>query len=412
MRARRAAGWMATLALLIAGQAEAALPPILLKRPMFADETGQTRPWRITDSKWGWFSPLMLGAADELERCKGADPELAAGLRMSPNRLDRTGVAAIAALRACHKRWFRKAPADALPDKVWDRLVKDQPRPDVLARAKVIAFTAAPLTPDYDRTVWDWDRGAGWTSADPAAILTWGPYKATAGHGCTLQKALAALIARPDTAALVQAGFEGEQATLTGLLDRTGEDWCARQTQVLKPVFDDPERRETLRVIFAELAAKPEIRAGYDAYFLGPSGYLAGRIGRYYALYARAGLTPTEIDFAFFLDRSLDYPPLSEDLQARLLPLLQAAGPETWKARRIIATETPFTSPGSRSFQIGRDAVYWIDAVGQAGLEPIEAASWVRNSRLKASDVGLTDRAYAPPCAVVFLPACSAEIRP
>lgn len=412
MGARRAAGVLATLALVLAGQAHAAPPAVLVKRPVFADETGQLRPWRITDTKWGWFAPLMVGAADALDRCKGADPELAAGLRMSPNRLDRTGVAAIGALRACHKGWFRKVPADALPEKLWDRLVKDQPRPDVLARTKVIAFTAAPLTPDYDRTIWDWDRGAGWTSADPAAILTWGPYKATAGHGCTLQKALAALMADPQTASIVQAAFEGERATLAGLLDRTGEDWCARQAAVLKPVFDDPERRETLRVIFAQLGSQPGVRAGYDAYFLGPAGYLAGRISRYYALYAKAGLTPTETDFAFFLDRSLDYPPLSDDLQAQLLPLLQAAGPDTWKARRIIATQTPFTSPGARSFQIGRDAVYWIDAVGQAGLDPLEAGSWVRNSRLKASDVGLTERAYAPPCAVVFLPACKAETQP
>ncbi len=412
MRARRAAGLVAILTLLLAGGAQAATPDLLLKRPMFADETGQVRPWRITDSRWGWFSPLMLATADRLERCKGTDPALAAGLRMSPNRLDRTGVAAIAALRACHRGWFRKVPADALPEKVWDRLLKAEPRPDVLARAKVLAFGAAALTPDYDRTVWDWDRGAGWTSADPAAILTWGPYKATAGHGCTLQKALAALMADPQTTALVQTHFEGERATLAGLLDRTGEDWCARQASVLKPVFDDPERRETLRVIFAQLASQAEIRAGYDAYFLGPNGYLAGRIARYYALYAQAGLTPTETDFAYFLDRSLDYPPLSEGLQAELLPRLKAAGPETWRARRIIATETPFTSPGARSFQIGRDAVYWIDAVGQAGLDPLEAASWVRNSRLKASDVGLTEQPYAPPCTVVFLPACRTEARP
>lgn len=410
MRSWRAAGLIATLALLLPAGAQAAKPSLLLKRPSFTDEAGATAPWRITDSKWGWFAPLMLAAADELDRCKGADPALAAGLRMSPNRLDRTGVAAIAALRACHKGWFRKAPPEALPEKVWDRLVTDQPRPDPLARAKVLAFGAAPLTPDYDRTVWDWDRGAGWTSADPAAILTWGPYKATAGHGCTLQKALSALMAQPATAALVQAEFEGERATLAGLLDRAGEDWCARQAAVLKPVFDDPERRENLRVTFARLASHPEVRAGYDAYFLGPSGYLAGRVARYYALYARAGLTPTETDFAFFLDRSLDYPPLSEDLQARLTPLLKAAGPETWRARRIIATETPFTSPGARSFQIGRDAVYWIDAVSQAGLDPVEAGSWIRNSRLKASDVGLTERPYVPPCAVVFLPSC-AQVR-
>ncbi|MCI3134299.1 hypothetical protein [Phenylobacterium aquaticum] len=410
MRAKSAAAMILAWAVaqLWGGAAWAAAPQILVRQPAYADDAGQVRKWRLTDSIWGFFTPLFLGLADELDRCKHADPAAAAGLRMSPNRLDRSGVAAIAALRDCRKGWFRKVPDAALPEKVWSRLLKDQPPPTPLDRAKVLAFGAAPLTPDYDRTIWDWDRGAGWTSADPDSILSWGPFKATAGHGCTLQKALSALVAQPAAAALVREHFEGETAVLERLLDRTDPDWCAHQAAVLKPVFDDPERREEFRVIFARLAAHPEIRAGYDAYFLGPAGYLAGRMGRYYSLYAQAGLTPTETDFAFFLDRSLDYPPLGDALTAQLLPLLKAAGPDTWKARRIIANQTPFTSPGARSFQIGRDAVYWVDAVGQAGLDPVEASSWVRNSRLKASDVGLTERPYAPPCAVVYLPACAA----
>ncbi|WP_304218455.1 hypothetical protein [Phenylobacterium aquaticum] len=410
MRAKSAAAAILVwaLALFAAGEALAAAPPILVRQPGYADSAGLSHPWRLTDSKWGFFAPLFLGLADELDHCKHADPAAAAGLRMSPNRLDRSGAAAIAALRDCHKWWFRKVPPDALPEKLWGRLVKDLPSPSPLERAKVLAFGAAALTPDYDRTIWDWDRGAGWTSADPDSILSWGPFKATAGHGCTLQKALAALAAQPATAAILREHFEGETAVLDQLLDRTDPDWCAHQAKILKPVFDDPERREEFRVIFARLAAHPEIRAGYDAYFMGPTGYLAGRMGRYYALYAQAGLVPTEADFAFFLDRSLDYPPLSDALAAQLLPLVKAAGPQTWQARRIIANQTPFSSPGARSFQIGRDAVYWVDAVGQAGLDPVEASSWVRNSRLKASDVGLTEKPYAPPCTVVFLPACAA----
>ena len=38
MRARRAAGLVAILTLLLAGGAQAATPDLLLKRPMFADE--------------------------------------------------------------------------------------------------------------------------------------------------------------------------------------------------------------------------------------------------------------------------------------------------------------------------------------------------------------------------------------
>ena len=34
----------------------------------------------------------------------------------------------------------------------------------------------------------------------------------------------------------------------------------------------------------------------------------------------------------------------------------------------------------------------------------MERTSWVKNSRLKASDVGLAEEPYDPPCNVVFLP--------
>ena len=41
-----------------------------------------------------------------------------------------------------------------------------------------------------------------------------------------------------------------------------------------------------------------------------------------------------------------------------------------------------------------------------ANLDDAERTSWIKNSRLKASDVGLTEEPYAPPCDVVFLPGC------
>ena len=395
------------LALLILGllaAGPAAQGQILLQQPSFVDAAGQARPWRLVSGKWGLLTPLTSAAARELELCPNADLAATAGLKMAPNRLDVDAAAALQSLRACHGAWFEGAPAGVVPERLWRMLLPGEPLPSPLDRAKLLAAGAAALTSDYDQVAWDWAT----PSADPGSILTWGPFKATAGQGCTLQKALSALMANPATAAIVQDHFKTEAALLAQLLDRRDPAWCQNQAAVLRPVFDDPERREGLRVILGAMAVHAEIRAGYDAYFLGPTGYLAGRMARYYALYARVGLIPTEVDFAWFLDRSLDYPPISDALADALVAKIMQAGAANWRARRTIAHETPFTSPGAWNFQIGRDAVYWIDAVGQAGLDPAEAASWVRNSRLKASDVGLQERAYAPPCAVVFLPACAA----
>ena len=398
------------LALLILGVLAAgpvAQGQVLLQQPSFVDAAGQVRPWRLVAGKWGFLTPLNIAAARELELCPHADLAATAGLKMAPNRLDLDAAQALQSLRACHGAWFEGAPAGVVPERLWRMLLPGEPLPSLLDRAKVLAAGAAALTSDYDQVVWDWAAGPT-PGADSGSILTWGPFKATAGQGCTLQKALAALMASPVTAAIVRDHFKTESALLAQLLDRSDPAWCQKQASVMRPVFDDPERREGLRVILGAMSAHAEIRAGYDGYFLGSTGYLAGRMARYYALYARVGLTPTEVDFAWFLDRSLDYPPISDALADALVPKIMQAGAANWRARRTIAHETPFTSPAAWNFQIGRDAVYWIDAVGQAGLDPAENASWVRNSRLKASDLGLRERAYAPPCAVVFLPACAA----
>ena len=394
------AAWTAAIALAMGSAAHAG---VVFKQPSYLDETGVVQPWRLVAGKWGYLTPLSQAAARALDGCPRVDTAAAAGLMMAPNRFDRSAALAVEALRACRKAWFVGAQPGSVPDQAWLKLLPGVALPSPLERTKLLAAGAAAMTPDYDRAVWAW----GQAGADPAAILIWGPFKATAGGGCTLQKALTALMAQPATAQMAREHFKDEAALLAQLLDRSGSDWCARQGAVLKPVFDDPDRREGLRVILAGLSAHAEVRAGYDAYFLGSSGYLAGRMARYYALYQRVGLTPSEIDFAFFLDRSLDYPPLTDALIEALVPKVMQGGATNWRARRVIANETPFTSEGARTFQIGRDAVYWIDAVGQGALTAQENAAWVRNSRLKASDVGLTERPYAPPCTVVFLSGCA-----
>lgn len=379
---------------------------VLIRAPSYVNLSAQARTWRLTDSNWGFISPLSQAVASELEKCRKVDPAVITPLQMSPNRLDKSSAEALSALRTCRKRWFEKTtPPGAADEKLWLKIM-DRPLPSPLDRAKVIAFGAAPLTPDYDRTLWDWDRGSGFTSADPDSIFSWGPYKATAGHGCTFQRVLSVLTASPVTGPMVREAFAEEGPLLDQLIDQSSPDWCARAPGILKPVFDDSERRENFRIIFAKLAGRPEIRAGYDRYFLGPNGYLGRRIARHYDLYARAGLKPTKMDFAYFLDRSLDYPPLTEAQIASLADTVRSGQMTNWQARRLIANVTPFTSPGSRSYQIGRDAVYFVDALGQEGLDETERTSWIKNSRLKASDVGLTEEVYAPPCDVVFLPGC------
>lgn len=363
----------------------------------------QTRPWRLIDSRWGYVPAINLAVANALEACPDYDTGRVASLRLSPSRFTAVTTQAVIDLRACRPELFPKdSPPGAIGTQAWKALMPDAAPPTVLDRTRVIAFGASALTADYDRAAWNLER------PDKDAILTWGPFRATAGGGCTLQKLLAELAADPATAAPLAEAFIGEEAVLAQLLERK-PDWCAGALAILQPVYDDPERRDAFPIRFAQLAANEAARAGYDRYFLGPKGYLAARMAQYYGLYARARIKPTEADFAFFLDHALGYPPFTPQLTAQLDKAIKAMPRkqrQNWRVRRLIANALPYRLPGSRAFALGRDGAFFVDGAGEAGLTEEERQAWLTHSRTRASDVGLTDRPYQPPCAVVWLDAC------
>jgi hypothetical protein len=371
---------------------------ITARLPSYA-QGGRTVDWPLTDSRYGYVARYSLALARELDACPGADPGLAALLRIAPQRVTPSTVEALRQLEACRPQ----AGTALSPFERFAALDTGQPPPTVLERARVLALRASPLTPDYDRTFWDLTGDGHRRSADPDSLFTWGHWRATAGHGCTLQRVLGRLNDDPQTQPLLNESFEGEVPLLEGMLAKDG---CTGARALLRPLTLDPKRGDNLQFALARLAASPRVRQIYDDVFYGPRGVRLAYVENYVQAWKAAGREITEIDAAFFLLRSLQYAtPSGEQVRRFVAEAPSARAP--WELRRL-ASRT-FAGGGDRSFQTGYDVAYYIDGAGSA-LGRDELTYWTAQSRLKASDVGLQDRPVDI-CRIFPLRSCPQEKR-
>ncbi len=109
----------------------------------------------------------------------------------------------------------------------------------------------------------------------------------------------------------------------------------------------------------------------------------------------RVGLEPTEVDFAFFIDRSA-HMSVRED---RMVEALTAAGGATlapWAARRAVALNVRPRNADQHHSRLGRDVTFYLDGAGTDTLTPAEHDAWRASGGLRASDVGLFDDSPAP----------------
>lgn len=351
--------------------------------PSFSQD-GRSVDWMLTDSRFGYVARYSLALARELDGCVDADPSLAAVLRIAPHRVTSTTLDAVRKLIEC------KPPtsgAQALPFERIAALDTGRPPPTVMERARALALRASPLTPDYDRTFWDLTGDGHRRSVDPDSLFTWGPWRATAGHGCTLQRVLKRLNDDAEVRPLLSDAFEGEAPLLEGLLAKNG---CTRAKALLLPLTQDAKRAETLQFALARLATSPRVRAIYDDVFYGRGGVRLAVVEKYAHAWNVAGRNITEVDAAFFLMRSLQYARLPLE-QVQRFAKEAAAARAPWEVRQIASRVLNYTASGTRSFQVGYDVGFYIDgADSRLPREDIDA--WVTQSRLKASDVGLQDQ--------------------
>lgn len=396
--------WVSLLLAALVVPLAAAATDGALRLPSYP-QGGRLVDWTLTDSRFGFVAHYSLALARELDTCAGSDPSLAALLRIAPHRVTTSTVDALNQLQKC------KPSAGGDPTQsAFDRLAEletGQPPPSVFDRARALALRASPLTPDYDRTFWDITGDGHRRSADPNSLFTWGPWRATAGHGCTLQRVLGRLNEDAQTQPLLVAAFEGEVLAplLTSLL---GKDGCSRAKALLQPLTQDAARGEALQLALAQLATSTRVRAIYDDVFYGRGGVRLAPIQAYADAWKAAGREFTEVDVAFFLQRSLQYTNVTKEQVDRFkVEAPSAAAP--WQLRRLASRTFTAGSPGARSYQTGYDVAFYIDGA-DGRLERDEIDAWVVQSRIKAGDVGLQDKPIDI-CSVFALRACPEEKR-
>ena len=139
--------------------------------------------------------------------------------------------------------------------------------------------------------------------------------------------------------------------------------------------LDGPARRKIWEDAFAKLGHSPLVRKAYDRLY-SLNEFDGDKLRAFFELWRRLGLTPNEVDYAFFIDRftHLGGPPDDADSCRKAIRL--HAG-ET-KAR-YPATEQPgAASPAaavttrSRSIRAARDVGFYLDAYPQGALSEAE----------------------------------------
>jgi len=408
------------LSLLLASAFLSEAPPAsaqLIKAPAYKDLDGVSKTFLLIDSKWGYISPFNIALASELRSCtkpsataeEASDlegtsdlPEL---LELSPNRFGVAAVAAIDALRKCEGLPATDTVIEKQVNEAdWRRLLPETPLPSVYARARTIAFRGAGRTSDYDGIVVGSSSRAVSIVAEPALsatasatpvpaiVLTWGPALAQTIEGCYVQRILARYYQTDGGAERYKTIFTDEAALgelLRAPCDPTNRDQLSAALQAA-------DEKGVLKGLFADLATDAALRRAYDDAYLSESGPWKSRLTSFYKLYREAGYTPTEIDFAYFLDMARGVIPDKKIDQALRQKFSTQGKGTASQRRRVLFDLLSFQIPEQKRFLLGRSVSYWIDDVSETGLSLEERTAWLTHSRVRASDVGLTDQTFYP----------------
>ena len=301
-----------------------------------------------------------------------------------------------------------------ITESVWRAVMGDEPLPTLKDRAEalVLSFEATDFgaPPEWnfcqDNILSVPGQSNRWASdfvcynaSDPCAFLTWGPRGATAGLGREIQLILW-MIWKEDPA-LIERAFGAEAGNLQRFfrLKGGGNKGCYSETPLkrfLCAIWMDPARSSRWENALVELGRAPLARNAY-ARLYALREYDGGKLRAFFELWQKLGLTPSEIDYAFFMDRitHLGGPP-DEGGAAAAAALTacmhdeQSAISVNGAARRCLARLQPHqTQP---DYRLGRDVAYYLEAYGQGALSETEIRAWANYVPLSAiHTLGLSD---------------------
>ena len=221
-----------------------------------------------------------------------------------------------------------------------------------------------------------------YNASDPCSLVTWGPRGATAGSGREIQWILW-MVWKQDPA-LVENAFGREFSNVRRFfrLQSGPSDRICREVTPLRrfmcAVWVDPQRRKIWEDALAQLGHAPLVRRAYDRLY-SLNEFDGGKLRAFFELWKELGLTPNEVDYAFFIDRAthLGGPPDKPETQEKLSACMQQEGraiSRNGAARRCLARLQPHdTQP---EFRAARDVGFYLDAYPEGALSEAEIKGW------------------------------------
>jgi len=242
-------------------------------------------------------------------------------------------------------------------------------------------------------------------SSDPCSFITWGPRGATAGAGREIQHILW-MVAKEDPN-LLKSAFGEEYKNLQRFFRLKGatNGQCAGEIPIKRficTIWLNGARRKLWERALARLGQSPSVRKLYDQLYA-LEEFDGGTLREYYQLWSILNLSPTEVDYAFFLDRITHIggpPEASTEFVTKLSACSKAqegALTPGGAARRCLSQIHPH--PTQAQYRIARDVAYYIDAYRDGALAPSEITAWANYVPLTAEQTfGLSDQDnFTPP---------------
>ena len=361
----------------------------------------------------GAIRAFLLRLDQSARRCD-AD---AAREPLDASRIDERVAEAVATVRSCRGLSERAAAPPSIDLEDWRASAPELSPPSVAERAEALtlSFEATP----FDRApIWNicqdtpgdvGDRAKAVSNgaeclnrSDPCSLLTWGPRGATAGQGREIQWILWRLERESPDA--VREAF-GEEATALLRLSRFspppnhGCDGSSALEAALCEVWSSAKRRSAWDKGFQRLGRDARARRAFRSVYALTEfdGY---KLNAYRALWRRLGVTPNEIDFAFFFDRSTHSgaPPagVSVEQLRRCMADDDRALSRNAAARRCLSAAHPH--PDAPIDRIGRDMAYYRSGYPEGALSAREIRIWNRHIPLDAAwNLGLSEARAADP---------------
>jgi hypothetical protein len=352
----------------------------------------------IRDSKWGPIGRLQDAIDARAEEC-GVTPVALDG------KFSRATADAARAVAVC--RGAGLDPYDRhLTIEAWQAVTGEAP-PSALQRAQTLARTMEAS--DYDAL--EWNVCVKYTG-DQDSVLTWGPYGKTLGWGGELLGVLHRLSPEMVQTAFTEAGAQGADKLLAlktaKALGVASRHVYPEARALMETICKKPGQKEAWGRAFARLGAMPSVQAAYDAAAWGDQAWFRYVVERLDKTWRGAGLAPSEVDFAFFLDRSIHMgwgEPRFVAVAAALADAKACMLPSAFtNARARLVVADAVRAKAKPDDRLARDAMFLVDdekklsdAMGASPTWPKHwKRLWAARAGISASDVGLSDARPAP----------------